>query len=283
MFHRGIEFSLLILLFAVVLVFAWCCTPKRSGKLSVAVSILPQKYLVSHIAGEAVDVHVMVPAGSSPEAYDPTPQDLINLSRSTLYFAVGDFGFERAWMPRFREQNPEMRVVDTSAGISRLGDGTHEMDPHVWTSPQNMKRMGEVVCNALVQADTAHAEIYKRNFSQLCNRMDSLHLRMKQLYAIAPCHTFVIYHPALGYFAAEFGLRQLAVEQGHKEPSPADMRRLIDDIRESGARVILIQQEFDARLVETLAAETGLRVVRINPLSEDWETEMMRIVLETSR
>lgn len=283
MFHRGIEFSLLVLLFAVVLVFAWCCTPKKCDKMSVSVSILPQKYLVKQIVGELVDVHVMVPAGSSPEAYDPTPQDLLQMSRSSIYFAVGDFGFERAWMSRFQEQNPEMRVVDTSEGIGRLGEGTHETDPHVWTSPKNMQQMGRVVRDVLVQADSAHAEIYKKNFLQFSDRMDSLHLRMKQLYAIAPCRTFVIYHPALSYFAAEFDLQQLSVEQGHKEPSAADIRRLIDEIRESGARVILIQQEFDARMVETLAAETGLRVVRINPLSEDWETEMMRIVLETSR
>jgi len=283
MFHREIEFSLLILLGIVVGVFVWSCTPRRSEKMSVVVSILPQKYLVERIAGEAVAVQVMVPAGSSPETYDPTPQDLLGMSRSALYFAVGDFGFERAWLPRFQEQNPDMRMVDTSAGIPRREAGTHEADPHVWTSPENMKRMGRVVCDELVRADTARAALYRRNFERFCSRMDSLHGRMRQLYAIAPCRTFVIYHPALGYLADEFGLRQIVVEQGHKEPSAAGMGRLIEEIRASGARVLLLQQEFDTRLVETLAGETGLRVVRIDPLSEDWETEMMRIVLETSR
>lgn len=281
--QRSIEFSLLVLLFVVLFAFAWSCSPRKQARRTVAVSILPQRYLVRQIAGDRVDVQVMVPAGSSPESYDPTPQDLMALSQASAYLQVGNFGFERTWMSRLAEQNPEMTVVNTSEGIARLTDSDGDEDPHVWTSPTTMKRMAARVCEALVAIDAEGANTYRGNLTRFEARMDSLERQMRQLVLIAPARTFVIYHPALTYLAHDLGLRQIPVEREHKEPSAGDIIRLIETIRESDARVILLQQEFDDRLVATLAEETGLRVVRINPLSEDWETELSRIVLEVTR
>ncbi len=283
MTQRSIELSLLVLLFIVLFAFAWGCSPRKEARKVALVSILPQKYLLQQIAGDRIEVQVMVPAGSSPESYDPTPQDMIRLSHALGYFMVGDFGFERTWMSRFQEQNPEMLMVDCSEGIHRLPVDDDEYDPHVWTSPRNMKVMAARVCEALVKWDAAGASTYRANLQRFEARMDSLNRQWRQLSLIATHHSFVIYHPALSYLASDYGWRQIAVEREHKEPSAAEMIRLIDEIRASDARVILLQQEYDDRLVSTLATETGLRVVRINPLSEDWETEMARIVLEVTR
>lgn len=281
--QRSIEFSLIALLFVVLFAFAWSCAPDRKGKRTVAVSILPQRYLVRQIAGDRVEVQVMVPAGSSPESYDPTPQDLMALSHAAAYLQVGQFGFERTWMKRLSEQNPAMTLVNTSEGIERLTDEDGDEDPHVWTSPRTMKLMAAHVCEALSAIDTEGAATYRQNLRRFEARMDSLEQQMRQLTLIAPQRTFVVYHPALTYLAHDLGLRQIGVEREHREPSASDLMRLVDEIRQSGARVILLQQEFDDRLVATLAEETGLRVVRINPLSEDWETETARIVLEVTR
>ena len=89
--------------------------------------------------------------------------------------------------------------------------------------------------------------------------------------------TFVIYHPALTYFADEYGLTQLSIEADGKEPSAASMRALVDEAREAGVRVVFVQQEFDRKHAESLAAEIGARIVTIHPLSADWKTEMLRI------
>jgi zinc transport system substrate-binding protein len=176
-----------------------------------------------------------------------------------------------------------MTVVNTSEGIARLTDEDGDEDPHVWTSPRTMKLMAARVCDALVAIDAEGATTYRNNLRRFEARMDSLERQMRQLTLIAPQRTFVIYHPALTYLAHDLGLRQIGVEREHREPSATDLMRLVDEIRQSGARVILLQQEFDDRLVATLAEETGLRVVRINPLTEDWETETSRIVLEVTR
>lgn len=90
-------------------------------------------------------------------------------------------------------------------------------------------------------------------------------------------HAFMIYHPALSYFARDYGLHQIPIEAGGKEPSPAHLKALIDTCNSENVHVIFVQPEFDRRNAELIAQQTGTRVVDINPLSYDWETEMLNI------
>ena len=78
-------------------------------------------------------------------------------------------------------------------------------------------------------------------------------------------------------FDRTYGLTQLSIEADGKEPSAASMRALVDEAREAGVRVVFVQQEFDRKHAESLAAEIGARIVTIHPLSADWKTEMLRI------
>lgn len=280
------------LLLTVSLYFAWACTPRQRHKPLVAASIAPQAFLIKQIAGDKIDVHIMVTEGHSPETFDPTPQDLISLNKSLIYFAVGDLGFENAWVPRFQDQNKLLKVVNTSKGIKRLcarhhchQDSIHTLhaDPHTWTTPANMQLMAENICQALCEADGENARFYRQNLDTLTTRLTSIHDRIRQLTTIANSRSFVIYHPALSYLAEAYHLNQIGIEQDYKEPTVSTLKELVQSIEASDAKVILMQQEFDKRLVETLAQETGLRVVRINLLNEDWETEIMRIILEITR
>ena len=89
--------------------------------------------------------------------------------------------------------------------------------------------------------------------------------------------TFLIYHPALSYFARDYGLKQISIEERGKEPSPAHLKELIDLCKSEKVNVIFVQPEFDKRNAETIAQQTGTKVVPINPLSYDWETEMLNV------
>lgn len=284
MFHRSIELTLIFLWLTVAVILLWACSPKKTAKPAVAVSILPQRWIMKQLVGDRLDVQVMVPPGTSPEAYDPAPGDLMRLSRSAAYFMVGGLGFERAWMPRFSEQNPTMPFFDTSMGLERLADDYgHDVDPHIWTTPRNLAGMARNMCDALCRVFPADSALFVANCDALLRRLDEMDERIRRQLAISRARTFIIYHPALSYFAHDYGLHQIAVERDHKEPSAAMMQALVDEVCASDARVLLMQQEYDARLVETLAQETGVRVVRVSLLSEDFETELMRIVLEITR
>ena len=89
--------------------------------------------------------------------------------------------------------------------------------------------------------------------------------------------TFMIYHPALSYFARDYGLKQISIEEGGKEPSPAHLKKLIEESKKDSVKVIFVQQEFDLKNAKLIAKETGIRIVPINPLSYHWQEEMEQI------
>jgi zinc transport system substrate-binding protein len=90
----------------------------------------------------------------------------------------------------------------------------------------------------------------------------------------------MIYHPALSYFARDYGLHQISIEEGGKEPSPAHLKEIIEVCKTEKVRIVFIQPEFDRRNAEVMAKETGTRIVPINPLSYNWEEEMIKIAKE---
>ncbi len=93
----------------------------------------------------------------------------------------------------------------------------------------------------------------------------------------------MIYHPALSYFARDYGLHQISIEAGGKEPSPSQLKELMQTCKKEGVRVIFVQEEFDKSNAELIAKETGTKIVRINPLSYDWKGEMIRIAQALKR
>ncbi len=80
---------------------------------------------------------------------------------------------------------------------------------------------------------------------------------------------FIIYHPALTYYARDYGLRQEAIETDGKEPSARHLSGIIREARAKGIRKILYQSQFPASAVETVARDIGAEAVRIDPLRED--------------
>ena len=151
------------------------------------------------------------------------------------------------------------------------------MDPHIWNATRTAQIIARNTLDALCAIDPAHASDYETNFRALTAEIDSTGRVLHAMLDTLSHRTFVIYHPTLTYFADEYGLTQLSIEADGKEPSAASMKALVDEAREAGVRVVFVQQEFDRKHAESLAAEIGARIVTIHPLSADWKTEMLRI------
>ena len=262
------------------------CRTTSSEEPLISVTIEPQRYFVEQIAGETFQVNCLTPSGQSPETYDPTPQQLMDVGRSVAYFRIGYIGFEQAWMPRLEEQNPQMQVFDLSAGMELIEDPeTHEaeghhhgaIDPHVWTSFGGARAIAANVRDALTALAPEHQALYQQRYDSLMVDMAQTETEVRQMLAPLRGTAFIIYHPALTYFAHEFGLTQLCIELDGKEPSPAQLATLIETAREQQVRVVFIQQEFDQKNAELIAEETGCRLVRINPLAYDWKEGMVQL------
>lgn len=277
--------------FLIALFTLSCGTKKAEKERIISVTIEPQRYFVEKIAGDLFEVNCVTPAGQSPETYDPTPQQMVQIGKSMAYFRIGEIGFERAWMKNLSLQNPDMKVFDLSKGMKMIEnheehihhdhEGHHHhhglVDPHIWTSIQGAKTIAKNILDAVIELDPDNQSIYKEKYQALTDEITKTDETLKKL--LEPLHgtSFIIYHPALTYFANEFGLHQLCIELDGKEPSPAQLKKLVDTANESKAKVVFIQKEFDQKNAELIAKETGCKLEQINPLDYNWPEAMIHL------
>lgn len=271
-----IKFPLLLLLIP----FFWGCKhEKLDNKPLISVSIEPLRNIVEHLAGDYYKVVTLTPVGASPETYEPTPKQLMDVSNSKLYFAIGTLGFEKQQLERMKETAPTLKIYTVSDGISLLsvqheghGDST---DPHIWMSPKNVVQMARNVCNALCQNDPEHTAVYKKKLADLERHADEVDRRIRLMVSKVRYRNFLIYHPALAYFANEYGFRQLTIEQDGKEPSSEHLATIISEAKAAEVHIIFLQREFKGRSVKSFSEATGARVVIINPLAYRWDNEVI--------
>lgn len=277
----------------VVIILARDCRGSRDAvnpddRPTLYVSIYPLKYLIDEISGHKFDVRVLVPTGASPETYEPTPRQIKELNDAPLIFTTGLIDFERELVGRLTANSRHiMTVVDLSEGVELLEghcghDGhshSHGIDPHIWSSPRRLAVMAGTVCGSLALLSPVDSSPFAANLRTLLAKIDSLDRWIGERIASMPENGrgFVIYHPALTYYAADYGLTQTAIEQEGKEPSAEQLKELIKQARAQGIKTVLYQKEFSASVVETVAADIGARAVEIDPLAEDIPANLRRI------
>ena len=240
------KYTGIYILLTVLLLLAACTGKLTEGKV-VTVTIETQRFFAERIAGDKFVVHCVVPSGQSPETYDPTPKQMVQIGQSEAYLQIGYIGFEQVWMQKIRENNPDLKIFDVSKGMQfvketeegehrheghEADDGHHHhhaggIDPHIWSSIEGARVVAWNTLNAFIELDKENTEY--------CIEMDG------------------------------------------KEPSPAQLKQLVMTARENHAKVVFIQQEFDQKNAELIAKETGCRLVKINPLDYHWNTELIHI------
>ena len=257
-----------------------------SAALTVAVSILPQAEFVRRIGGPHVRPLVLVGPGQSPATFDPTLKQMARLAHARLYFRIG-VAFEDRLVAKMRETYPDLRIVDTRRGIvprsmdegGDLGDHHHlgKPDPHIWLNPRLVKIQSRTICDALKQADPDHAADYERNLRGFEADLDAVDAMIARLLAPLKGGEFFVFHPAFGYFGDAYGLRQVAVETGGKEPTARQLSALIARAKRQHVRLILVQQQFAAAGAKAVADAIGGAVVAVDPLAEDYLENLRRI------
>ncbi len=297
---------------AVVATAASSSSGYAADRMSVFVSIVPQKYFVRQIGGNIVNVQVMVQPGANPENYEPKPRQMGDLLNARAYFAIG-VPFEDAWLGKISALNPKMKVVHTESGIEKMPmedplfggeeahseggvkqgtvkaadeDGRHHdhggLDPHIWLSPPLVKRQALTILGALKELDPAHSSDFEANYRKFIANIDALDTELKATLADMQGRRFMVFHPSWGYFARAYGLRQIPIEIEGKDPKPGQLKTLIEYARQEGIKVIFVQPQFSSKNAELIAGEIAGRVAVADPLSEDW-MENLRQVAENIR
>jgi zinc transport system substrate-binding protein len=260
--------------------------------LSVFVSIAPQQYFVQQIGGDRVDVRVMIPPGASPHTYEPRPQQMAALARARLYLAIG-VPFEAVWLDRLAAANPNLQVVHIDRGIPKIAmadevhfDGENQaeqlapqstahgehggLDPHIWLSPPLVRILARSILAALQQADPAGREAYAHNYQKFSATIDGVDAELRRTFAGRQGQAFMVFHPAWGYLAQAYGLRQVPIEVEGKAPKAAQLQALITMARQQGIKVVFVQPQVSDRSARLIAREIGGEVVVADPLALDW-------------
>ncbi|MEJ5242320.1 MAG: zinc ABC transporter substrate-binding protein [Desulfomicrobiaceae bacterium] len=273
-----------------------CLVPlSASAALSVVVPIAPLAEIVQAVGGSHVSVTVLVPPGASLHTYEPKPMQMAAVAQARLYCSVGDV-FDTVWVPRFRSANPQITVLELWSGIERIpmpahhddheGDHGHHAeahpegmpDPHIWLDPMLVARMSEKIRDALTALDPDHGAEFGANHKAYQERLTQLDASIRTLLAPIPedRRAFLVFHPAWGYFARAYGLRQIPIEVHGKEPSPRQLAATVRMARATGAQVIFVQPQISSKAAQTVAREIGGSVATLDPLAPDLSANLER-------
>ncbi|MHC4777834.1 MAG: metal ABC transporter solute-binding protein, Zn/Mn family [Planctomycetota bacterium] len=263
------------------------CDEERDndGKLLVFVGILPLADFVERIGGDRVAIEVLVPPGQSPATYEPTPRQMARLGEGAVLFRTGS-PFESRFVEKLKSVHGKLPLVDLREGIElmEMGDehchheGEHGeescsedlTDPHIWLDPIRAKTMAAHICETLKNLAPEHEKEFKARLAEFVKELDMIHDRISKILAPLKGREIFVFHPAYGYFAKRYGLEQVAVETGGKEPGPKRLANLIEMARERRVKVVFVQPQFSRKSAEAVAKAIGGAVVPMDPLARDY-------------
>ncbi|MBI5523564.1 MAG: zinc ABC transporter substrate-binding protein [Desulfarculus sp.] len=267
----------------------------------VATGIPPLGYLLERLTGGQAGVRVLVGPGQNPHTYEPTPRQRAALAQAKAYFKLG-LPFENTLLAKLNTGPEGLKVVDLAQGLELApapeedhhhGDARHgqkhqeekdhdegELDLHLWLSPRLTQHLVRAMAQALKDLDPAGAAGYDQRLQALLADLERVDQHLAQVLAPHRGSYFLVYHPAFGYFGRDYGLKQVAVETGGKEPGARHLAGIIKKARERHIKVIFVQPQFPQKSAQQVAREIGGAVVAMDDLAPDYLANLERLARE---
>jgi zinc transport system substrate-binding protein len=256
-------------------------TQSFASPIQVAVSIVPQASFVKAVGGDLVKVVTMIPPGNSPANYALSPGELTKFSDSQIYFSMGVPADLTNILPRAKEFNPNIKVIKLFEEVNAIYPDREfapgKRDPHIWLSPKRVIAMIDIIANNLAKLDPTNKDQYQQNALEYQKKLAEADQKIKASLNNLKSKTFIVYHPAFGYFADEYGLEMLAIEQGGKEATPQRMQQIIKIAQQKNIKVIFYQAEIDSKQSQSVAEELDGKTVQIDPLAEDYIANLKKM------
>lgn len=269
------------LLTAAVLMLLAATPPCFSEALSIVAAVPPQAGIVERIAGSLVNIQVLVRPDQDPHTYEPTPRQMNAISGAKIFFTA-HMPFEEALMKKLRTAMPTLAAADPAEGIAframehpedgghdAHGHGEEALDPHIWLAPAPLAIQAKNIAAALRMADPAHGETYDRGLAAFLQQLNEADTRIRARLEPYRGRSFLVFHPAFGYFADAYGLKQEPVEMEGKSPTPRQIQQFIQQARDAGSKVIFVQPQYDPKSGEAIAAAIGGHTMTLNSLERD--------------
>lgn len=271
---------------ALLLILAAGCGGKGEAKATgedanekpiIAVTIVPEQTFAEAVCGDLAEVIVMVPPGNSPENYEPTPGKMQKFSKASIYFSIGVPTEEANILP----DAGDIKVVPLHDEVAAVYPDrmfkSGERDPHIWLSPKRVKVIIEVIAREMGKLDEVNKDIYARNAEEYIKQLDELDRQIALSLEGVQYRKFIVYHPAFGYLADDYGLEMYALEEEGKEAKPRHLQDMIDLAEKENIKAIFYQEEIDSRQSEAFAEEIGGKTIQLAPLAADYIDNLKRM------
>jgi len=275
-----------ILVLVAALAAAGCGGSGDDG-LVVVTSVLPHAWLVGQVGGGHVRVLTLVGPGESPATYQPTDRQVSEVMRAKVWFRAGVPFENGSWKGVL--EGSGVNVVDLRHGIplrrlsaTRHGDHVHHEgeDPHTWLSPANLRLQAAHVAAELSLLDPDHEKDYGRNLNATLETLRVLYDEVMEILGPVGNRRVYVFHPSWGYFLDSFGMTQVAIEVEGKEPSEAEITRLVADAKADGVRAIFVQPQIAGQSAQAIARAIGADLRVIDPLAEDVPANLRKVAKE---
>lgn len=251
-----------------------------SGKVNVVTSFYPIYEFAKEIGGEEANVINLLPTGVEPHEWTPRSKDILNTSKAELFLYNGA-GLE-GWVPNFMKgfgSKSTVKAIEVSQGISLIeSDGEedhghdesadHHLDPHTWVSPKSALIMAENIKNSYVEVDPTNKDKYESRYAALSEKLKELDAKFTEQLSKTTHKKIVVSHQAFGYLCRDYGLSQHAIMglSPEAEPRAQDLISLSKLVKEEGIQYIFFEELVSDKLAKTLAAETGVQTLVLNPV-----------------
>ncbi len=253
------------------------------NKLNVAVSIVPEATFVSEVAGDLVNIITVIPPGYSPESYEPSAKAMEDLSNADVYFAIGVPAESVTILPHLEEiytVHLEQYVSDRYPDRMFAEDSR---DPHIWLSIKRVVLMVEKIAIELSALDPDNEDTYMTNKDRFITELENVSSLLDTAFQNVTDTHFIVFHPSYGYFADEFGLEMISLEEDGKEATPQHLEEVIDLASLYDIHTVFYQAEIDSSQVEAFAEEINANMVMLDPLASDYLAnilDMANLILE---
>ena len=253
-----------------------------SGNLNVIATTSIVADVVSQVGGDLVDVKILLPEGSDPHSFDPTPQDIAKIADAYIVFANGA-GLEAFIENLLESAGAEEKIIEVSEDIDLLvhpsvdEDDDHDTpdasnrvqagDPHTWTDPNNVIIWVENIEAALIAADSENAEAYAANAATYIAELREIDTWIhEQIDQIPPENRKIVTdHRLMGYYVEEYGLEMAGtIIPGYSslsEPSAQELAQIENAIRDLGVKAIFVGNTVNPNLGQRIAEDTGVKLV----------------------
>jgi len=274
------------LLLAVTFLFSGCIYEEKEEKLTIVTTLFPQYDFSRAIVGDKARVILLLPPGMESHNYEPGVEDIKKIAESDLFIYTG--AIMEPWAESIiASVEIKGKIVDASENIKLCthehmsGEHHHHdnLDPHIWSSPENAMVMVENIVNALCVADPQNGDFYRENAKKYLEELEMLHNELTLLGE--ECEDIVLCHG--GKFAMtyleNYGFDFLAAYDScatSQEPSVMRVKEIIDKINEQKLKGVFCEELSSGRVAQTIGEETGVPVYLLHSCHNLSKDELLR-------